>query len=88
MEGGDVYDEQKGGDGRSLRDPDGDGGEGARGPLERQAAGAVTEERADPLDQVWADPFGNYCDRVPSLYRLFTPTSLTLVTHNSSHTVL
>jgi len=31
---------------------------------------------------------GNYCDRVSSLYRLFTPTNLTLVTHNSSHTVL
>jgi len=31
---------------------------------------------------------GNYCDCVSSLYRLFTPTTLTLVTHNSSHTVL
>jgi len=30
----------------------------------------------------------NYCDRVSSLYRLFTLTTLTLVTHNSSHTVL
>ena len=30
----------------------------------------------------------NYCDRVPSLYRPFTPTTLTLVTHNSSHAVL
>jgi len=30
----------------------------------------------------------NYCDRVSSLYRLFTPTTLTLVTHNSSYTVL
>jgi len=29
----------------------------ARGPLERQAAGVVSEERTDPLDQVWADPF-------------------------------
>jgi len=26
------------------------------GPLEGQAAGAVSEERADPLDQVRADP--------------------------------
>ena len=57
MEGGDVYDEQKRGDGGSLRDPDRDGSEEARGPLERQAAGAVPDERADPLDQVWADPF-------------------------------
>jgi len=24
--------------------------------LERQAAGAIYEERADPLDQIWADP--------------------------------
>jgi len=30
----------------------------------------------------------NYCDRVFSLYRLFTLTTLTLVTHNSRHTVL
>jgi len=30
----------------------------------------------------------NYYDRVSSLYRLFTPTTLTLVTHNSSHMVL
>jgi len=30
----------------------------------------------------------NYCDRVSSLYRLFTPTTLTLVTHNLSHPVL
>jgi len=30
----------------------------------------------------------NYYDRVSSLYSLFTPTTLTLVTHNSSHTVL
>jgi len=30
----------------------------------------------------------NYCDRVSSLYRLFTPTTLCLVTHNLSHTVL
>jgi len=29
-----------------------------------------------------------YCDRVSSLYRLFMPTTLTLVTHNSSHSVL
>ena len=56
MDGGDVYDEQEGGDGRTLRDSDRNGSEMARGPLERQAAGAVSEERADPLDQVWADP--------------------------------
>jgi len=31
---------------------------------------------------------GNYCDRVSFLYRLFTRTTLTLVTHNSSHLVL
>ena len=24
--------------------------------MERQAAGMVSKERADPLDQVWADP--------------------------------
>jgi len=30
----------------------------------------------------------NYCDPVFSLYRLFTPTTLTLVTHNLSHAVL
>jgi len=56
VEGGDVYDEQKWGDGGSLRDPDRDGSEEATGPLERQAAGAIPNERADPLDQVWADP--------------------------------
>ena len=28
------------------------------------------------------------CDRVSYLYRLFTLTTLTLVTHNLSHTVL
>ena len=56
MEGGDVYDEQKGGDGGCLRDPDRDRSEKARGTLERQAAGAVSEERADPLDQVSAEP--------------------------------
>jgi len=57
VEGGDVYDEQKRGDGGPLRDPDRDGGEGAGGPLERQATRAVPEERAGPLDQVRADPF-------------------------------
>ena len=31
---------------------------------------------------------GNYCDQVSCLYRLFMPTTLTLVTHNSSHVVL
>jgi len=30
----------------------------------------------------------NYCDRASFLYILFTPTTLTLVTHNSSHAVL
>ena len=30
----------------------------------------------------------NYYDRVSSLYRLFTLTTLSLVTHNLSHTVL
>jgi len=56
VEGGDVYDEQKGGDGGSLGDPNRDRREEARGPLKRQAAGAIPEERADPLDQVWAYP--------------------------------
>jgi len=37
---------------------------------------------------VWEIVRGNYCDRVSSLYRLCTPTTLTLVTHNSSHAVL
>ena len=39
-----------------MRDPDQDGGEKAQGPLECQAAGAISEEGTDPLDQVWADP--------------------------------
>ena len=56
MEGGDVNDEQEGGDGRTLRDSDRNRGEMAWGPLERQAVTAVSEERADPVDQVWADP--------------------------------
>jgi len=56
VEGGDVYDEEEGGDGRALGDSDGNGSEVARGPLERQVAGAVSAERADPLDQVWANP--------------------------------
>ena len=30
----------------------------------------------------------NYCDRVFPLYTLFTPTTVTLVTHNSSHAIL
>ena len=30
---------------------------------------------------------GHSCDRVSFIYRLFTPTTLTLVTHNLSHTV-
>ena len=57
MKGGDVYDAQEGGDGTTLRDSDRNGSEVARGPLERQAAGTVSEARANPLDQVWADPF-------------------------------
>jgi len=57
VKGGEVYDEQKRGEGGSLRDPDRDGDEGARGSLERQATSAVPEERAGPLDQVGADPF-------------------------------
>jgi len=56
VEGGDVNDEQEGGDGGTLRDSDRNRSELARGPLERQAAGAVSEEGADPLDQVWANP--------------------------------
>ena len=56
MEGEYVYDEQKGGDGGSLGDPNRDGSEEARGPLKRQVAGAIPEERADPLDQVRAYP--------------------------------
>ena len=55
MEGGDVYDKQKWGDGGTLRDPDRDGSKEARGPLERQAAGVILEERTDPLAQVWGD---------------------------------
>jgi len=50
VEGGDVYNEQKWGDRGALRDPDRDRSEEARGPLEREAAGAIPEERADPLD--------------------------------------
>jgi len=42
-----------------LRDPDRDGGEEARGSLESQATSAGPEERAGPLDQVWADPFSD-----------------------------
>jgi len=57
VKGGDVYDEQKRGDGGSLSDPDRDGCEGPRGSLERQATSVVPEERAGPLDQVGADPF-------------------------------
>jgi len=57
VQGGDVYDEQEGGNGRTLWDPDRHRSELARGSLERQAAGAVSEERTEPLDQVWADPF-------------------------------
>jgi len=57
VKGGDVYDEQKRGDGGSLSDPDRDGGAGARGSLEPQATSAVPEERAGPLDQVGAVPF-------------------------------
>jgi len=56
MAGGDLYDEQNGGDGGSLRDPDREGSEKTRRPLKCQAAGAVSEERADPLEEVWADP--------------------------------
>jgi len=56
VEGGDIYDKRKRGDGGSLRDPDRDGSKEARGHLERQVAGAIPEERADPLDQVWAVP--------------------------------
>ena len=56
MEGGDVYNKQKWGDGGSLRDPNRDGSEEVRGPSERHAAGTIPEERADLLDQVWADP--------------------------------
>ena len=40
-----------------MRDPDQNRSEKARLPLEHQAAGAVPEARADPLDQVWADCF-------------------------------
>ena len=29
----------------------------------------------------------NYCDRVSTFYRLFMATTLTLVTHDLSHTV-
>jgi len=57
VEGGDIYDKQKGGDGRSLRDPNRNGSEKTRGPLECQAASAVPKETADPWDQVWGDPF-------------------------------
>jgi len=38
-----------------LGNTDRDGSEGAGGPLESQAAVAVSEERPDPLDQVRAD---------------------------------
>jgi len=56
VEGGDLYDEQAGGNVRSLRDHNRNGSEKARGPLEGQVAGAVPVERADPWNQVWADP--------------------------------
>ena len=52
----DVYDKHKGADRGSLRDPDRDASAKAGGPLKRQAVGAVSEERANPLDQVRADP--------------------------------
>jgi len=39
-----------------LRDPKQDSSKEARGPLKRQVAGAIPEERADPLDQVWTYP--------------------------------
>jgi len=39
----------------TLRDHNREGSEKVRGSLERQAAGAVSEESADPLDQVRAD---------------------------------
>jgi len=39
-----------------LRDTDQDGSENAGGSLKSQTAGAVSEERPDPLDQVRADP--------------------------------
>ena len=38
-----------------MRNTNQDGSEHAGGPLEGQAAGAVSEERPDPLDQVRAD---------------------------------
>jgi len=42
VEGGDVYDKQKGGDGGSFSGPDRNWSEKAGGPLKRQAAGAVS----------------------------------------------
>jgi len=44
VKGGEVYDEQEGGDGRTLRDSDRHGSEMAREPLEREAAVTVSEE--------------------------------------------
>jgi len=45
--------------------------------VEISIAGGVAETEDD-----------NYCDCVSSLYRLFMPTTLTLVTYHSSHPVL
>ena len=46
------------------------------------------EDEAQPLQAgLWIEE-PNYCDRVSALYRLFTPTTLTLVTHTSSHAML
>jgi len=42
----------------------------------------------DPVHRLPYRVWVNYCDRVSSLYRLFTLTTLTLVTHNLSHPVL
>ena len=44
MEGGDVYDKQKWGDGGFMTNRDRDRSKEVRGPLEREAAGAVSEE--------------------------------------------
>jgi len=44
------------GDGGALRDAHRDGSKRAGGLSEHQAAGTVSEERADPMNQVGADP--------------------------------
>jgi len=56
MKRGNINDKEHGGDRGALRDPHRDRSEGAGGLRERQVAGTVSEERADPLNQIRANP--------------------------------